>query len=54
MSNMPYLYFRKDGKYCMKSKKTGKTYCYPTLAARRKGEKMHHAFAHGFKKSKNG
>jgi len=46
---MPYDFFRKGGKYCMQSKDTGKTYCYKSSAARKKGMKMHEAFKHGWK-----
>ena len=48
-TKMPYNYSTKkvDGKtkYCMTSKKTGKTYCYDSLAKRRKGERLHEYFA---------
>ena len=48
---MPYTYSRNaKGEYCMTSKSTGKTYCYKSSAARKKGEKMHHAFKHMPKK----
>jgi len=46
---MPYDFSRRGGKYCMTSKDTGKTYCYSSSAARKKGMKMHHAFKHGWK-----
>jgi hypothetical protein len=52
---MPYKKSKlKKGKrrYAMKSLRTGKTYHYKTAAARKKGMKMHHAFAHGFKMTK--
>lgn len=53
---MPYTYStqKKEGKkkYCMTSKRTGKTYCYDSPAARRKGAQMHEAFAHGMKSNK--
>ena len=41
----------KKGKrrYAMKSLRTGKTYHYKTAKARKKGMKMHHAFAGGWK-----
>ena len=33
----------------MTSKNTGKTYCYKSVAARKKGMKMHEAFSHNWK-----
>ena len=45
---MPYNLFKakKEGKvkFCMKSKDTGKTYCYPSAADRKKGARMHEMF----------
>lgn len=32
----------------MTSKDTGKTYCYSSLTARKKGQRMHEAFKHGW------
>lgn len=50
---MPYLLSTrvKEGKrkYCMTSKDSGKTYCYDSPEARKKGMRMHEAFKHGFK-----
>jgi len=49
---MPYTLSKKktgEKKYCMRSKDTGKTYCYPTATARKKGMRMHEAFKHGWK-----
>lgn len=46
---MPHTFSRSEGKYCMTSKDTGKRYCYKSSAARKKGIKMHEAFAHGFR-----
>ena len=50
---MPYTTRTKmrNGKkvYCMTSSDTGKTYCYKSMAAMKKGQKMHEAFKHGFK-----
>ena len=47
---MPYTFStqQREGKkkYCMTTIKTGKTYCYNTLKARKKGEKMHEIYAH--------
>ena len=47
---MPYTYSTqtKEGrkKFCMTSKKTGKTYCYDSPAARERGAKTHEMFAH--------
>ena len=37
-------------KYCMTAKRTGKTYCYDSLNARRMGIKMHMRYAHEKKK----
>lgn len=46
---MPYRLFKRNGKYCMENRNTGKTYCYDTKKERTEGMKMHEAFAHGFK-----
>ena len=35
--------------YCMTSKDSGKTYCYKSSEARKKGMRMHEAYSHGFK-----
>lgn len=47
---MPYTNFTKKvggkKKYCMKSKDTGKSYCYSSAAARAKGKRMHEMFKH--------
>jgi len=47
---MPYTYSTqtKEGrkKFCMTSKKTGKTYCYDSPEARERGAKTHEMFAH--------
>lgn len=49
---MPYTLSTKEKegkkKYCMTNKNTGKTYCYDSEAARKKGMKMHEAFKHGW------
>ena len=49
---MPYKLLKRKGKFCMKNKETGKVYCYKTAAARKRGMRIHEAFAHGFKKTK--
>ena len=36
-------------KSCMTNKNTGKTYCYSSAKARKKGMMMHEAFKHGWK-----
>lgn len=47
---MPYTLSKrktkKGYKYCMTNKTTGKTYCYSSPAARKKGMKMHEMFKH--------
>ena len=47
---MPYTLSTKTvkgkKKWCMKSKDTGKSYCYDSPAARAKGMKMHEMFKH--------
>jgi len=45
---MPYDLLSKGGKFCMRSKRTGKTYCYSTRQARARGMRLHEAFSHGF------
>lgn len=47
---MPYKLLRRDGKYCMENTKTGRVYCYKSARDRKKGMRLHEAFAHGFKK----
>jgi len=49
---MPYKLRKSKGKFCMTNKNTGKTYCYKSAAARKKGMRMHEAFSHGFKMTK--
>ena len=55
---MPYKLFHtiREGKkkFCMTSSDTGKSYCYSSEEARKKGQKMHEAFKHGFKMTKKG
>lgn len=45
---MPYNFSTKikNGKklFCMTSKETKRTYCFKSLSARKKGEKMHEMF----------
>jgi len=52
---MPYTLSKqkREGKqkFCMTSKKTGKTYCYNSEAARKKGMRIHEMF-HNMPKSK--
>jgi hypothetical protein len=47
---MPYTLFQKEEKgekkYCMKSKETGKTYCFDSPEKRKKGMRMHEVFKH--------
>ena len=50
---MPYNYSTRKRKgrkvWCMTNKRTGKTYCYKSMAARKKGARMHEAYKHGWK-----
>jgi len=46
---MPYELFKKDGKFCIKNKKTGKVTCFETEEKRKTGIRMREAFAHGWK-----
>lgn len=46
---MPYDLFKRGKKFCMRSRDTGKSYCYDSAAARAKGMRMHEAFKHGWK-----
>lgn len=50
---MPYDLFTKvikgQKKYCMRTKSTGKVYCYKSKSDRATGMKMHHAFDSGWK-----
>lgn len=47
---MPYRLSTKKEKgkkkYCMTNKNTGKTYCYDSAKARKKGMRMHEMFKH--------
>lgn len=51
---MPYKLStqKRKGKtmFCMTSKSSGKTYCYKTAEARKKGMRMHEMFKHIKKK----
>jgi len=48
--NIPYTNFTKkvEGKtkYCMTAIKTGRTYCYNSAEARKRGARMHEIYAH--------
>lgn len=50
---MPYNFSvrMKQGKkkFCMTSRNTGKTYCYDSEEKRKEGARIHEAFSHGFK-----
>ena len=53
---MPYVLFTKqekgEMKYCMRNKRTGKSYCFDSPEARKRGMRLHEAFKHGFKMTK--
>lgn len=55
---MPYILSTKTvkgkKKFCMRSKESGKMYCYNSTQARADGMKLHEAFKHGFVPTKKG
>lgn len=44
--NLSTKKFKGGTKYCMTSKKTGKTYCYSSPEERKKGMRLHEMFSH--------
>ena len=49
---MPYTQFKRDGKYCIRNIKTGKTTCFKSQEDRATGIRVREAFAHGWKPKK--